>query len=357
MNFLAGLRPAGIVLALSLAALPATRAAAQVDCARLASQIAALGNGGGGSQQAAAAANRQQAELGRLAAHARSIGCNRAHFLFFDDRPAQCDGLNARIEGLRASVAQLQRAAYGGGGARQQLQNQFDAYCRGQRAPDFIERLFGGRDQIVYPPAGQPDDGAIVEPQDSTPRGGSEAICVRTCDGSFFPISYSARRASLGDLQEMCTALCPASEVKLYTRAPRDMKTAVSIDGDAYTNLANAFKYEKQVVPECSCRKPGQSWAEALVDAEKLLGEGRKGDIMVTPEKAEELSRPQQPGQAAGKAKTKGKAAAFDPEALQKLLDRQKRAADAESAAERDAGARAPTASQDSSGIDFRQRN
>lgn len=328
MRFLAGLRPAGIALALALAALPVTRAAAQVDCARLARQIASLGNGGGGSQLAATAANRQQAELGRLAAHARSIGCNRPHFLFFDDRPAQCDGLNARIEGLRASVAQLQRAAYGGGGARQQLQQQYDAYCRGQRPPDFIERLFGGRDQIVYPPEGAPDDGAIAEPQDSTPRGGSEAICVRTCDGSFFPLTYSAKRSNLGDLQEMCTALCPAAEVKLFTRAPRDMKTAVSIEGDAYTSLENAFKYEKTVVPQCSCRKPGQSWAEALVDAEKLLGEGRKGDIIVTPEKAEELSRPKQPGQATAKARgkpRKGKATAFDPEALKQLLDEERR--------------------------------
>ncbi len=354
MSFLAGLRRAGFLLFLATAALPVQRAAAQVDCNRLSQQIASLANSGG-SQQAAAAANRQQGEIARLAAHARAIGCGRPHFLFFDDRPAQCDGLNARIESMRASLAQMQRAAYGGGGLRQQLQSQYDAYCRGQRAPDFLERLFGGRDQVIYPPAGPPDDGAVMEPQDATPRGGSEAVCVRTCDGSFFPISYSARRANLGDLQEMCSALCPAAEVKLFTRAPRDMKTAVSIDGDAYTSLENAFKFEKAVVPQCSCRKPGQSWAEALVEAERLLGQGRKGDIIVTPEKAEELSRPQQAGQPPTAKGRKGKAAAFDPQAMKKLLDEQKRAADAESARERDLGAQAPTATQDSSGIDFRR--
>lgn len=352
MSFLAGLRPAGALLSLAIAALSAVPAAGQVDCGRLAQQIAAAANSGG-SQQAAAAASRQQSEIARLSAHARAIGCNRPHFLFFDDRPAQCNGLNARIESLRAGLAQMQRAAYGGG-LRQQLQSQYDAYCRGQRPPDFIERLFGGRDQIVYPPSNGFDDN-LVEQQDATPRGGSEAICVRTCDGSFFPVSYAARRANLGDLQEMCAALCPAAEVKLFTRAPRDMKTAVSIDGDAYTSLENAFKYEKAVVPQCSCRKPGQSWAEALVDAERLLGEGRKGDIIVTPEKAEELSRPQQPGQPAAKGKAKGKAAAFDPEAMKRLLEEQKRAADAESARERDMGARAPTAGEESSGIDFRR--
>ncbi len=233
---------------------------------------------------------------------------------------------NARIEACARSIAQLQSAAYGGGGLRQQLQNQYDVYrCRGRGPPDFIERLFGGRDQIVYPPAGPPDDGAIMEPQqDNTPRGGSEAVCVRTCDGSFFPVSlFGAARRPRRPSRKCARRNVPAAEVKLFTRAPRDMNTAVSIDGDSYTNLENAFKYEKQVVPNCACRKPGQSWAEALVDAEKLLGEGRKGDIIVTPEKAEELSRPQQPGNvpaAKGKSR-KGKAAAFDPQAMKKLLE------------------------------------
>ena len=367
MNFLAGLRPAGALLALATIALatialPASRATAQVDCNRLAAQIASLGHSAS-SSRAAAAANRQQSEIARLSAHANSIGCNRPHFLFFDDRPRQCDGLNARIQGMRANLAQMQRAAYGGGGTRRQLQEQYDAYCRGgRRNPDFLERLFGGRDEIVYPPASGLDE-TPVEPQDTTPRGGSEAICVRTCDGSFFPISYSARRANLSDLQEMCTALCPAAEVKLFTRAPRDMKTAVSIDGEAYTNLENAFKYEKTVVPQCSCRKPGQSWAEALVDAERLLGQGRKGDIIVTPEKAEELSRPQEAAApdeqppVRRKRKGKGKAAAFDARATRKLLDERRRAADADIQSERETGERAPTTRERSSGIDFRRSN
>ncbi|MCB1545499.1 MAG: hypothetical protein KDJ30_14830, partial [Rhodoblastus sp.] len=78
--------------------------------------------------------------------------------------------------------------------------------------------------------------------------------------------------------------------------------------------------------------------AEALVDAERLLGEGRKGDIIVTPEKAEELSRPQQAGapdeQPPPRRKRKGKAA-FDARATRKLLDERRRAADAEIQPER----------------------
>lgn len=344
----AGPRSAGSILLLAGAILASSPAAAQfVDCNRIALQISTLSRNSGSPQMQAAAA-KQQAEIARTAAYAASIGCNRAHFLFFDDRPSQCDAINARIERMRANYAQLQRAAYGDSGAKQQLQNQYDRYCRaGRSGPNFLESLFGTPDR-TYPPADeQPAD---QQAQDATPRGGSEAVCVRTCDGGFFPVSYSARQANLGELQELCSALCPNAEVRLYTRSLRDMKSAISMDGEPYTSLENAFKFEKTVVPQCACKKPDQSWSEALADAEKLLS-AHKGDILVTPQKAEELSRPQQPGQTSKRGdKT---AAKFDPKAMQKLLDEKKKAADAEIAAERAMADSAPTASAETSGIDF----
>ena len=50
MSFLAGLRPAGALLSLAIAALSAVPAAGQVDCGRLAQQIAAAANSGGSQQ-------------------------------------------------------------------------------------------------------------------------------------------------------------------------------------------------------------------------------------------------------------------------------------------------------------------
>lgn len=173
-----------VVAALAGAFLLAGPVAAQtVDCNRLALQIATLSRSKG-SAQAAAAARKQQAEIARTRSYAKSIGCNRAHFLFFDDRPAQCDGVNARIERMEANYARLQRAAYGdSSGLKRQLQNQYETYCRGgRREPNFLERLFGEPDR-TYPPEQiqTPDDQQDVR----RPLGGSEAVCVRTCDGGF----------------------------------------------------------------------------------------------------------------------------------------------------------------------------
>jgi hypothetical protein len=41
----------------------------------------------------------------------------------------------------------------------------------------------------------------------------------------------------------------------------------------------------------CSCRRQGQGWAEALADAEKRA-QHHAGDILVTPEISEKMSRP-----------------------------------------------------------------
>ena len=61
----------------------------------------------------------------------------------------------------------------------------------------------------------------------------SWTICVRRCDGGFFPITYTARRVALDDLNALCKALCPNAEAELYTKgAWRDISTAVSINGE-----------------------------------------------------------------------------------------------------------------------------
>jgi hypothetical protein len=59
----------------------------------------------------------------------------------------------------------------------------------------------------------------------------------------------------------------------------------------AYASLANAFKFQKAFVPNCSCKPADKSWAQSLARAESMLVR-HKGDIFVTPMQAEALSRP-----------------------------------------------------------------
>ncbi len=287
-------------------------------CTELRAQIARASAGSAAGRFQAAAA-KQRGEYARVAARARALGCDRGQFLFFGAPPSpQCGPINAQLNQLSGSIAAYDRAVADDGGQRQALAARYEAECRNpqpmqarlSRPRNFFEELFGGG-PAENPAMMEPDE--ALESADETPRGGPMAICVRQCDGGFFPISYSARSSNLDDLATMCRALCPNAEVTLYTASQwKGLNSALSIDGEAYSNHPNAHKFEKVYDPACGCKPPGQSWAEALADAERIIAERNAKDQVVTAEQAEQLSRPLPPGASRGR-KAKGPAQAPEP--------------------------------------------
>jgi len=121
---------------------------------------------------------------------------------------------------------------------------------------------------------------------------------VRTCDGFYFPVSYSAGQAKFRDDEQTCQRMCPAAEVMLFTyRNPgEDVAQAVSTNGQPYTSLPNAFRYRQEFNPACSCRRQGESWAETLKSVEDPV---ERGDIVVTDENAKTLTQPKPDARAA----------------------------------------------------------
>ncbi len=285
-----------------------------VDCASLRAQLAAaVGEGAEQSQQFAAAADKQRSELTRTLVYARSLGCDRQQFLFFGDAPpAQCGTINARITAMRANLSNLQaRAAVGSPAQRSALAARYEIYCRNGsprqagREKGFLENLFGERSPLGAPVHAD-EEGRLLNEDEllaGSPHGGSLALCVRQCDGGFFPVSYAAQRHNLDELQDLCKALCPNVDVELYTgKTTGEIGGAVSIDGRAYASMPNAFKFEKRFDPTCVCKPPGQSWVEALARAEEILGQSQRGDIVVTQEKSNEMARPRANSSHVGKA-------------------------------------------------------
>ena len=294
---------AAAFLAAALWAAPA--AAQSADCVNLRSLIAGASHGGSSQgEQYQAAASKQRSEIDRTVAYAQSLGCDRRQFLIFGSPPPpQCGAINAQIGKMQGNLQQLQARAGGGDdGRRAELIARYNAECTSAapaRSNGFFDTLFGG--QREDPQNGLTDAplSPDANPDDQTgdgkeARAGSKAVCVKTCDGSFFPVSYSAGGRGLSDLESMCHALCPNAEVSLYTYpGSGDIEHAVSISGERYVDMPNALKYRTSVDPTCSCRKHGQSWAQTLANAEQQLGDEHKTDIIVTPEKAIELSRAQ----------------------------------------------------------------
>lgn len=312
----AGRRGRALGLAMLLAGhgvAPSAQAQESARCAELRAQIARAG-ADATARRYRAAAEKLRGEYAKLTAKGRALGCDRETFLFFGDPPPpQCGPHNARINALRGNIEANERAA-SDDSARQALSARYDAECRtpsrrAGSAPEpknFFEELFG-LDASEEPPELReqtPRDPSVsaepllVEEESEGRLGGSTAICVRDCDGGFFPAGFYANASNLDDLDRLCKALCPNTSVKLYTRSQwRSLDDAMSIDGARYAEHPNAYKFQSSYDPACGCKPRDRSWTEALADAEAILAERYSKDHLVTVEQAEEMSRPLRPGE------------------------------------------------------------
>jgi len=102
------------------------------------------------------------------------------------------------------------------------------------------------------------------------------AVCVRLCDGFFFPSVTS----SGGD--EACALQCPDAPTARYTeRAGSDsIDDAVSTTGAPYSALPVAYRYRTTFDNTCTCHHSPPRAYSALALADPTL---QKGDVVMTP--------------------------------------------------------------------------
>ena len=310
--------------------LPTSPASAQQSpvCGQIRAEIAGLSNdrSGSGDQREA---QRLRGELGRIRLALQQNDCNRGGFVFFTAQPPVCPPLKAQAAQYEGRIRQLEGGAGGANAQRRaQLIAALDRYgCNGappqQRgviyatpnAPSLFDQLFGGRQTAPVEERPEvPRDAVLDEELERKAKlGGRTAVCVRTCDGFFFPVNYEGLSAR-DEHESVCKSLCPAAETQVfYMRLGADIDTAASRSGQPYTSLPMAMKYRESRVSDCACKAAGQTWAQAMAGLEDLV-EARKGDVIVTPEQAQAMSRPKGLPAPTGKNTPKQKAALQEPE-------------------------------------------
>ena len=89
-------------------------------------------------------------------------------------------------------------------------------------------------------------------------------VCVRMCDGYFFPISAATPRDRFKRDEKACESRC-GSQAKLYVYknnggSPEEMQ---DIKGEPYVKLQTAFLYRTQYVNDCKCQ--AHPWEEAAL--------------------------------------------------------------------------------------------
>jgi Protein of unknown function (DUF2865) len=295
---------------------PGQGASVNPMCPRLEAQLASIDRGSTGDparddqlRRYQDAASRQQGELDRVTAQAKRMGCDSSGFFsLFSGQSAQCGPVNTQIQQMRSnldqinsSLAQLRGGGGGGGGQDSQRRSVLIALAQnncgpqyanaaGQSGPGaFLNNLFGGGNNNNPNPNIAPGVPGDLGPQSGTYR----TVCVRTCDGGYFPISFATVPARFPDDEKTCKALCPATEATLFSyRNPgEDINAAVSTNGQPYTQLPNAFHYRQEFNPACACKAAGQTWSEALQGVDDKAAAAQQGDIIVTEESAKKMSQ------------------------------------------------------------------
>ncbi|MDX8460248.1 DUF2865 domain-containing protein [Mesorhizobium humile] len=273
--------------------------AASRACRQLEAELAATRGGGGPGivRKYDDAIQRQREQLAKARGRASDANCG---FTLFSRNVSQCAAINASIQRMNANLDTLQakRERLAAGGTqrdRGRILAALDANgCRDdeiapRRAPlreaardngggNLFEQLFGRQDQQFETPdaANVPDAAAVPEDDPSVrnirriinqpdgmdlPRLGGEfhTMCVRTCDGYFFPMSNAA---SVGDFerdQKNCESSCPGTEMQVfYSRGMDDDSGSMtsSATGQPYSELPTAYLYKQANYsrpPTCGC--------------------------------------------------------------------------------------------------------
>jgi hypothetical protein len=146
-------------------------------------------------------------------------------------------------------------------------------------AQSFLQSIFGYGSQTPRSPYRAPygsphqpgwggDEGQRLE------RGGTyRTLCVRLCDGFYFPISSVATQGSFARDADACSASCGAEARLFYhPNAGGDVDSMVDLTGTAYSALPNAFKYRQTLVPSCRCRP--QPWSDSEQQRHRAYAQG-----------------------------------------------------------------------------------
>ena len=95
-------------------------------------------------------------------------------------------------------------------------------------------------------------------------RGGNlQTVCVRTCDGGFFPVSSNTSPASFARDAQVCSMMCPGVETELFYHGigTQEMVDMVSASGGTpYKDEPYAFRFRdpnRKISKACGCNFSG----------------------------------------------------------------------------------------------------
>jgi len=111
------------------------------------------------------------------------------------------------------------------------------------------------------------------------------SVCVRVCDGYFFPIAKLSSSAEIGTHQATCNKLCPGAETKLFVMqagSDRIEDAEAARGGGAYAALKARIDANDENTKTCSCNATTSDPTNSAAYLRDFTL--RPGDTVVTPQ-------------------------------------------------------------------------
>ncbi|MEO5322688.1 DUF2865 domain-containing protein [Mesorhizobium sp. CC13] len=242
------------------------------------------------------AAEIQRSEIDLARGEAADFGCDRA---IAGEMIAECAGLNAKIdemarnlEDLESRLAELsetrERARLLDALAANDCPRQEPDAEAGASDQDLFEEVLGGT--IIRGGASRDaaDDGRypkriVIGKGEGSGGGEFRTLCVRTCDGYFFPMSNGAALSDFERDQKRCEAACPGTELFYHLadgEAQEDMVSART--AEPYRELPSAYRYKRTGLPrtpDCGCNARQDSSFSILAGEGRPIPQSNKAPV------------------------------------------------------------------------------
>ncbi len=222
--------------------------------------------------------HQADADFHRAQSDAERANCYEDMFLFGRSlrHTPRCEDLDRQVQGAKARLAQL-KSQHDSVMRRNSPRERHDSLiaelarnrCGEQYAREYDAKRSRSGSIFSFFSDEEPDD----TPGYTTPSSGASTyrtLCVRLCDGFFFPISDATTESSFSEDEAKCHSRCAAPAELYYHRTDQDPETAVSLSGQPYTKMPNAFRNRKVYIRGCSCNQNEYSRDEIAKSEEEL---------------------------------------------------------------------------------------
>ena len=246
-------------------------------CSDLRSQLANLPltiDSGEQVRSYSSAIARQNMELRRAGADLRRLGCGTGSVTVFGGQNAgACASIASTIDqmdrNLQILVKKRDEMSFAGGdpAERSHILAELSENGCGQAAA--IEASTQADMTMEGGDLPEADDPLAAMPTTFSNMGAAsqdgplQTLCVRTCDGGFFPISSTATPVDFRRDQRTCSMMCPQTETELFYQPLQSLDSGnmiSTVTGRPYSALPNAYAYQSRdrtTDKSCGCDLAG----------------------------------------------------------------------------------------------------